>query len=333
VYALAGLSATSFVLLLVRRDSADGVAIGAIAALLTAVLFHTRPRGIALASGLAAVSLFELYPVATFTFSSRYDKNGHQFVKNLTGHGEIADFLRGEPAPRRLVVNDSDIPANFGGWYGFDMMEGYVAGVTENLLRHARHVKAVQDLFGITHFVGRKADRPDQVEVFTAPSGIKVFRSPDALPRARAVHRLEYVKSDGELRARLEASDFDARTTALLLNTSAPQLESCDGDDVRLVARGTNRIQVQAAMRCRGLVVLSETFYPGWTATVDGRPADVIEVYGALRGVAVDAGDHAVELRYRPRSVVGGAALTAAGLLLAAVLAMLPARRKRRPSD
>jgi hypothetical protein len=191
-------------------------------------------------------------------------------------------------------------------------------------------LKVVQDLFGITHYVGRKADRTDQVEVFTASSGIKVFRSPDALPRARAVHRLEHVKTDGELRARIEASDFDARTTALLLNSTAPPVEWCEGDEVKLVARGTNRIQVQANMRCRGLVVLSETFYPGWQAKVDGRPAEVIEVYGALRSVAVEAGNHSVELRYRPASVTGGAALTVAGMLLAGVLAIRPARRRRR---
>jgi uncharacterized membrane protein YfhO len=53
---------------------------------------------------------------------------------------------------------------------------------------------------------------------------------------------------------------------------------------------------------------------------VDGQPARVWEVWGALRGVVVQSGAHEVTFSYRPLSVYGGAALTALGILLTALL-------------
>jgi MYXO-CTERM domain-containing protein len=70
-------------------------------------------------------------------------------------------------------------------------------------------------------------------------------------------------------------------------------------------------------MQCRGILVLSDTHYPGWTATVDGHPANILEVYGGLRGVIAERGAHRIEMRYRPVSVYAGAALSLLGLIAA----------------
>jgi uncharacterized membrane protein YfhO len=78
---------------------------------------------------------------------------------------------------------------------------------------------------------------------------------------------------------------------------------------------------LEANLKCRGMVIDSDTFFPGWEATVDGRPAPIYEAYGFLRGVVAEAGPHRIEMRYRPKSVYWGAALTALGLLGAATLA------------
>ena len=71
------------------------------------------------------------------------------------------------------------------------------------------------------------------------------------------------------------------------------------------------------------MVVMSDTWYPGWTAMVDGKPAELLEVYGALRGVVVDKGSHRVSMVFRPWSVYLGAALTLLGLVLAWALGRL----------
>jgi len=110
---------------------------------------------------------------------------------------------------------------------------------------------------------------------------------------------------------------------------AAPELQTCeaDGDEARLVERGHARVVIRARMGCRGMVILADTWYPGWQARVDGRLTPIHEAYGFLRGVVVERGEHTLEFRYRPASVYGGMALSAAALLAVAVLLIAPARR------
>jgi hypothetical protein len=284
----------------------------------------------ALAAAVICLIVTELYPVATRTFSSRYDKDGLRFVRSLTDNRDIVEFLRNEPAPRRVAVNDSDVPTNFADWHGFDGLEGYVAGVSENVLEIPRHTRAIQNLYGVTHFVSKEPLRPEFQPAFTGASGVRVWRNPEALPRVWSVHHTERVPSRADVNPALERPGFDPRRAAIFAEGVAPpSLESCDGDDLQLLARAPNRIRVRARMGCRGLLVLSESWYPGWVARVDGEERPILEVFGALRGVVVEEGDHSVDMVYHPASVYGGAALSVAGLLAAVGLIAVPHRMRR----
>jgi len=110
---------------------------------------------------------------------------------------------------------------------------------------------------------------------------------------------------------------FDARHRVFLIGESAPKMDACDGDEVWVPNHQPNYVAIQAAMSCRGMVILSDSWFPGWRATVDGHPARIEKAYGAFRGVVVEAGEHTVEMEYRPWSVYVGAAMTAAGALIA----------------
>ena len=90
---------------------------------------------------------------------------------------------------------------------------------------------------------------------------------------------------------------------------------------------GPGRWRIQARGAQPALVVVAESWFPGWKARVDGAPAPVVQADGSFLGVPVDAGDHLVTLEYhRPGTAVAGRLLTAATLLLVAGLAI---RRRR----
>lgn len=72
----------------------------------------------------------------------------------------------------------------------------------------------------------------------------------------------------------------------------------------------------------RGLLVVSEVFYPGWQAFVNDSPAPIYRVDGLLRGVVVPAGRSVVR-EYRPLSVRLGAVLTLAAMVATAALGFL----------
>jgi len=73
--------------------------------------------------------------------------------------------------------------------------------------------------------------------------------------------------------------------------------------------------------------VLTDTFYPGWDAWVDGQAARIHRVNGVFRGVFVDGGQHEISMRFRPASQYWGLAISAFGL--AAVIALVAASRWR----
>ena len=76
---------------------------------------------------------------------------------------------------------------------------------------------------------------------------------------------------------------------------------------------------------------MRDTAYPGWEAEVDGKPAPLLRVDYAFRGVAVPAGEHRVTLAYRPLSFRAGLALTlSAFLIVVALLTRRPAPARPR---
>jgi uncharacterized membrane protein YfhO len=88
-------------------------------------------------------------------------------------------------------------------------------------------------------------------------------------------------------------------------------------------------VTIRARSQRPGLLVLSDNYYPGWKAKVDGEPADVERVDYLFRGVRVPAGASTVEFRYEPLSWRIGwivSLVSLVGLLAAIVLGM---RRRR----
>ena len=106
-----------------------------------------------------------------------------------------------------------------------------------------------------------------------------------------------------------------------------PALPVCNATDNVSIQRYTPaQLTIQAGMACDGMVVLSDTFFPGWYANVDEKPAPIYQVNGAMRGVLVPQGMHTLAMVYRPRSVYLGAALTLLGLLGAVAIVLISAK-------
>jgi uncharacterized membrane protein YfhO len=82
-------------------------------------------------------------------------------------------------------------------------------------------------------------------------------------------------------------------------------------------------IVIEAHAAADGVLVLALPQYPGWYASVDGQPADILRAYGALAAIPLKGGDHLVKLVYNPLSYRVGASLslfTWAGMGILAVI-------------
>lgn len=98
--------------------------------------------------------------------------------------------------------------------------------------------------------------------------------------------------------------------------------------DAEVIEADGDVVEIRVSTTHAALVIVAQPDYPGWTATVDGGAADVIEADGAFAAVAVPAGEHLVRLRYRPTHLNAAAILTVAGVIL--LLATWIAGRRER---
>ena len=78
-----------------------------------------------------------------------------------------------------------------------------------------------------------------------------------------------------------------------------------------------------------GYLVLSDPFYPGWRAELDGSPAEILRANYAFRAVAVPAGSHTVTMTFRPASWIAGLAISLATLAALAAAGFVWLRRRR----
>ncbi len=77
-----------------------------------------------------------------------------------------------------------------------------------------------------------------------------------------------------------------------------------------------------------GLLTLSDQYYPGWQATIDGQPTTIYRSDTIFRTVCVPPGDHVVHFAYRPTSIVIGMAISAVGWLIAGIIVIVALLRR-----
>jgi hypothetical protein len=160
---------------------------------------------------------------------------------------------------------------------------------------------------------------------------LQVWRVPDTLPGAYVV-RGERSAADPEatLRILLDPGFAPRSEVVLAAARGRGQAASPGADDVRVVSRRLDAIEVEAQLAAAGILVVLEAFEPGWVATVDAAPAEVLRANGLFRAVRLEAGRHRVRFAYRPRSVAYGAAISAFGLAAALGLGLLSLARAMR---
>jgi hypothetical protein len=297
-----------------------GAALGAL--LLAAVLECARRGaldGRSAAYLLLGLVMFDLSSVVGYVYASR--EQGWDIVDKLYANNDIVDYLRSQPGLPRVGVDTQEIPYNMGDLFGIQQIEGY-SGITTNMVR-ANGMTQMRDLLGESFYVGRKPARANQEPVFTGHSGLIVFRNSETGPRVWITHQIVNVANEAELLAALQHPAAELRARAVLWTQGAVDIEHCENSDVARVTRyGQSSISIEAEMSCPGLLILADTYAPGWRAEVDRSPTRILEAYGVIRGLRVPAGHHRVEFSYRPRSVLYGGAMTLLGFLLLPVVAL-----------
>jgi hypothetical protein len=181
----------------------------------------------------------------------------------------------------------------------------------------------------------------------------QVLRNRAAYPRAWVVHRARFpgVRDRGSDRRNAMMTEvlfqnddlwhddarrvYDPKEVAWIEEAErklvTPKLSGARRDpseSVDVIQDSPVTVHLIARLKSPGMVILADTYYPGWRLAIDGRPAEILRTNGAMRGALVEAGDHQLVYQYDPASLKIGAGLTFVGL--ATLLPLLAVRKNKK---
>ena len=147
---------------------------------------------------------------------------------------------------------------------------------------------------------------------------IRIYENTNVLPRAFVVHECRILSDKEEVLGELTSEGFDPAAYVVLEEEpstcgAAPRL-SAGNSTARITDYQPNRVRIEVHAASDGFVVLSDLYYKGWKAFVDGGNEEVYKADYIFRAVPVQKGTHLVELIYDPLSFKLGIGVSACAL-------------------
>jgi hypothetical protein len=195
------------------------------------------------------------------------------------------------------------------------------------------------DLASIKLILTQFKPLPDRYKLlYTSKQGIAIYENPQALPEAYLVGQELRVQSEIEARQAVSSPAFDCRKAVVIepMSSAAAQIDHSKESSLFLplkaVRKNGNQVSIDYSSTVPAYMVLTDTFYPGWNATIDGQPTEIFRANYLFRAVHVPSGIHRVRFEYWPFSLVAGLGLLFFGILVAftIILVNLPKQNRRR---
>ena len=341
--------------LLVHRPNAVVPVLLAFASAALLLWWSHRPATrvtLALAAGLVVLDLGGYAALFNPTADMRFYDSRPNVLSVLPadqGHARKATYLpRNLPDARH---SQALVAMSWGMVYGVEDVNGfnslqtrrytdYVFGIEEGdvsygLLRDDRLLRPespVLSSLNVRYLLVPSGATPrvgDAYRLIWASPEVHVYENTLAYPRAFFADAVRGMTDAAAVRDAVTSDGFDGRRLAIVETETPPALPAPVGQAaVTVTAWSPNRLALSCTTDTPRFLVLSEMYFPGWQAAVDGAATPIHRTNYLFRGVVVPAGQHTVTFEYRPRSVLVGAATSGVALIVA--IAILVAGRRRR---
>ncbi len=176
--------------------------------------------------------------------------------------------------------------------------------------------------------VSHLANLDDQILVYRT-NDVVIYENPDMLPRTFIVHDASLL-DDGETAEEIYRSDFKPAERLILASGEPVHTGGRQRPDesVEITEYKPEHLVMTVRASADGYVLLSDTWFPGWVARVDGVETPIQRADLVFRGVRVTPGEHRIEMDYQPQSLRNGAIVSAFALLLVGGLLAASYRRR-----
>jgi hypothetical protein len=164
----------------------------------------------------------------------------------------------------------------------------------------------------------------DREKIVYRDAAVRIEKRMSALPKSYVVYAAQTTGDDPTTIQRLLSPDFDPRLAAITdAQLDLPLRAPFGGTPAQINTYQHDHVVLRATAVSKGLLVFSDSFYPGWRATVNGVNVPIVRTNLVMRGVALPAGDNVVEFVFAPNSLRWGWVSFGAGLLLVFALVIV----------
>ena len=208
----------------------------------------------------------------------------------------------------------------------------------QRLVNHDLHDLRLLSLLNVEYILLEKGYQPtppldlselDYVMESPGPRGVTLYRNPGVLPRAFLVGNAETVADAAEAAMRLQDPQFDPAQQVVLEHTTAlPSFAMPQTSSVDIVSYEPERVRIHVDTDGPAWLLLTDTYYPGWQATINGEEAPIYAADLLFRAVAIPPGSSTVEFTYQPASWRWGVRISLAALFIWLIILLYPLRNR-----
>lgn len=182
------------------------------------------------------------------------------------------------------------------------------------------------NLLGIKYFVHKLSDNkapwvfsfwnyPGEFDLRYDDGAYQVYENNKVLKRAYLVNNYKVEKDPQQILNTMFLEDSDLTKTVVLEENPNISLDMENGE-AKIEKYLSNEITINTKADGKSLLFLSDSYYPGWKAFVDGKEVKIFRTDFTFRSVLVPSGEHMVKFVYDPLSFKLGLILSALGLIL-----------------
>ena len=172
-----------------------------------------------------------------------------------------------------------------------------------------------------------------QLKLILQEGEVRVYENDGAMPRAFLVHSWQASSNETEALNQMIAPGFDLRSAVVLEGGASTGSAVCPGsnrDTTQIASYNPDSVTIETQSNCPGYLILTDSYYNGWQAEIDGSQTPIYPADGAFRGVFVPSGSHTITFAYVPNTYYRLIILSLVSLaIIVGMNAIIVIRRRR----
>ena len=165
----------------------------------------------------------------------------------------------------------------------------------------------------------------NNLELLYKVKNLRIYKNKLYYPRFFVVNNFQIINNKEEIFARLQSEEFDLRNDLIL--EESPKVEDLEikskdisNEEVRMIKYSPQEIVINAYLKNEGFLILSDAYYPGWKAYINGKETEIYKGNYFFRAVYLPSGKNIVKFTYKPDSFYLGFKISLISILLLLII-------------